>query len=76
VPVIASEFGERDCSHAFVDRFMRWADAAGVSYVAWAWNPFGCNAPALIRSWDGQPTAYGAGLRAHLIGLRRDPQVS
>lgn len=76
VPVIASEFGERDCSYAFVDRFMSWADAAGVSYLAWAWNPFGCDGPGLIRSWDGQPTGYGVGLHAHLIGLRRDRHAS
>lgn len=77
VPVIASEIGERDCASAFVERFMSWADGAGVSYLAWAWNPFGCNGPALIRSWAGRPTAYGAAVRAHLIGrLRRDPPVS
>ena len=70
VPVVTTELGERDCSHAFIDRFMRWADSAGVSYLGWAWNPhFGCGGPGLIRSWEGQPTAYGEGLRTHLIGL-------
>jgi len=38
-----------------------------VSYLAWAWDPAGCSAPALIRSWDGQPTASGNRFRAHLI---------
>lgn len=69
VPVIATELGQGQCSHSFVDGFMNWADAAGVSYVGWAWNPFGCGAPSLITSWDGQPTAYGRGLRDHLRRL-------
>jgi endoglucanase len=70
VPVIATEIGEADCSTSFISQFMNWADSAGVSYLGWAWNTNGCRAPALIRSWDGQPTAYGQGLRTHLIKLR------
>jgi hypothetical protein len=50
-----------------MDRFMSWADSAGVSYLGWSWNPVGCGAPALIQSWDGQPTASGEHLRAHLL---------
>jgi endoglucanase len=69
VPLIASELGQGHCSHGFVDRFMNWADSAGVSYLGWAWNPFGCSAPALISSWDGRATAYGQGLRDHLRRL-------
>jgi endoglucanase len=69
VPLIATELGQRECSHSFIDRFMNWADSVGVSYLGWAWNPFGCRAPALINFWDGEPTPYGAGLRAHLIKL-------
>jgi hypothetical protein len=69
VPVVATEIGEADCSSAFIDRFMSWADSVGVSYLAWGWNPSGCRAPALISSWDGQPTLYGEGLRSHLIRL-------
>jgi hypothetical protein len=70
VPVVTTEFGQRGCSHAFVDGFMEWADSAGVSYLGWTWNPSGCAAPALITSWRGQPTAYGEGLRARLDELR------
>jgi len=66
-PVVATEVGEADCSASFTDRFMSWADGAGVSYLGWSWNPSGCRAPALITSWAGQPTAYGEGLRLHLI---------
>ena len=67
VPVITTELGEGDCTHAFIDRFMTWADSARVSYLGWSWNPSGC--AVLITSWNGQPTAYGQGLRTHLIRL-------
>jgi aryl-phospho-beta-D-glucosidase BglC (GH1 family) len=70
VPVVATEIGELDCSHTFIDRFMSWADSAGVSYLGWGWNPSGCRAPALIRSWGGQSTGFGEGLRSHLYKLR------
>ena len=33
-----------------------WADGAGLSYLGWTWNPTGCDAPALIKSWDGLPS--------------------
>jgi uncharacterized protein YbdZ (MbtH family) len=66
VPVVASEVGERDCSGDFMGRFLDWADAARISYLGWSWNPAGCAAPSLIRSWDGQPTASGARLRDQL----------
>jgi hypothetical protein len=76
VPVIATELGQRACSSAFIERFMKWADAADVSYLGWSWNPTGCAAPALIRSWSGEPTAAGYRLRTHLataaIALRME----
>lgn len=66
VPVVATEVGQKTCTGAFLDRFMNWADSAEVSYLGWTWNPTGCASPALIASWDGQPTASGARFRAHL----------
>jgi endoglucanase len=69
VPVVTTELGEVRCTDSFIDNFMNWADPAGVSYLGWAWNPAGCGAPSLISSWDGRPTAYGMGLRAHLSKL-------
>jgi hypothetical protein len=48
---------------------MSWADTAGVSYLGWSWNPAGCAAPSLIKSWDGQATPSGERFRAHLVGL-------
>jgi endoglucanase len=70
VPVVVTEIGERECSGAFLDRFMSWADSAEVSYLAWSWNPSGCAAPALIESWDGRPTPPGERLRERLLVLK------
>lgn len=41
MPVIISEFGERDCSTTFDNDVMNWADQHQASYLAWAWivNP-------------------------------------
>ncbi len=69
VPVVTTELGQDACPGPFVDRFTSWADRAGLSYLGWTWNPTGCSAPALIKSWDGLPTASGAQFRAHLLGL-------
>jgi uncharacterized protein YbdZ (MbtH family) len=69
VPVATTEFGERACTGRFLTRYMRWADTAGVSYLAWAWNPNGCAAPSLISDWRGHPTRSGVKLREHLAAL-------
>jgi endoglucanase len=69
VPVVTGELGDKLCSGAFVSSFMNWADSAGVSYLGWSWNPAGCAGPALISSWQGLPTIYGAVLRQHLTEL-------
>jgi hypothetical protein len=66
VAVVTTELGQKACTSAFVKRFMNWADRARMSYLGWTWNPTGCASPALIRSWDGRPTASGALFRAQL----------
>jgi hypothetical protein len=38
VPVVTGELGEYDCTSSFIDSYMAWADAHGVSYLAWAWD--------------------------------------
>jgi hypothetical protein len=66
VPVVSGEIGEFDCRHAFVDRYMRWSDLHGVSYLAWAWNAYSCaQEPSLLSSLDGTPSAYGIGVYRH-----------
>jgi endoglucanase len=70
VPVLTGELGQRDCAHGFIDSFMTWADARGISYLGWAWNVQNCNSfPALISNVDGTPTNFGIGLRDHLLSL-------
>jgi endoglucanase len=69
-PVVASEFGEKDCAHGWLDDFMGWADDVGISYLAWTWDTWpDCGNPVLITSYDGTPTAYGVGVRDHLAAL-------
>jgi hypothetical protein len=67
VPIVTGELGQRDCNHGFIDGYMSWADAHGVGYLGWAWNPQDCaKFPALITDWSGAPTTFGAGLQTHL----------
>jgi len=71
VPVVTGELGQDRCAHDFIDPYMNWADAHGVSYFAWAWNVWGCEKPGLIENYDGTPTVtYGEGYRAHLAKVK------
>jgi endoglucanase len=68
VPLITGELGENDCAHGYIDTYMTWADSVGISYMGWAYNAdFNCGSgPGLISTWNGTPTAFGAGYQAHL----------
>ena len=70
VPVVTGELGESDCAHAYIDQYMGWADAHGISYLGWTWDTWDCsNGPALISNYNGTPTAFGIGFRDHLAAL-------
>jgi endoglucanase len=70
VPVIAGEIGENDCSDSYLSPLMTWLDSAGIGYLAWTWNTWGCSqGNVLITGYNGAPTAYGAGYQAHLQSL-------
>jgi hypothetical protein len=70
VPIVTGENGENDCAHGFVDTYMTWADGLGISYLGWAWNTYDCSSfPALVSDYNGTPTGYGQGLKAHLQSL-------
>jgi endoglucanase len=71
VPVILDEFGEDNCADNAINPLMSWLDARSTGYLAWAWNAdWACSSgPSLITSYDGTPTAYGFGYRAHLRAL-------
>jgi hypothetical protein len=69
-PLVTGEIGEDYCVHGFVDGYMSWADAHGVSYLGWTWNTWDCKqGPALITAYDGTPTSFGQGIRDHLRSL-------
>lgn len=71
VPVVTGELGENDCGHGFLDSYMPWADAHGISYLGWTWDTWDCRSgPALISAYDGTPTGFGAGFQAHLASLK------
>ena len=60
-PVVATEFGENDCSGEYVTPLMQWMDSVGMSYLAWTYNTWDCKSgAALISSYDngGVPTGY------------------
>jgi endoglucanase len=79
-PIVIGEFGEHDCAHGLIDgtslnpaqeSLLGWSDAHGISYLAWSWlATVNCaGEPALIKKYDGTPSAYGVGVRNHLLGL-------
>jgi hypothetical protein len=71
IPVVAGEIGEDDGGHGLIlDPFMTWADANGISYLAWTWDTWGCGGPVLISSYNGTPCqTFGSGYQAHLAAL-------
>ncbi|GCE08936.1 malectin domain-containing carbohydrate-binding protein [Dictyobacter aurantiacus] len=76
VPVITGELGENDCASGFVTSAMNWDDQHGVGYLGWAWNPYDCSSfPALITNYDGTPTAFGQGIKDHLLSLAPPPTL-
>jgi endoglucanase len=73
-PVVIGEAGENNCADNDFDVLLPWADAHGVSYVAWAWYRGNCSTyPALISSYSGTPTNYGLGYREHLVKIFPPP---
>jgi endoglucanase len=69
VPVVAGEFGQDNCGFDYMQRLVNWADAHGMGYLAWTWNPWGCSTGGvLIKDWNGTPEpGIGEGLKAHLL---------
>jgi hypothetical protein len=67
-PIFIGELGDTNCTSNFSPPLMTWADAHGVSYTPWAWNVSNCAGdPSLITDYNGTPTAYGVGVRNHLL---------
>lgn len=73
VPMVTGETGSQDypCTANFINNYLPWADAHGVSYTAWVWEPWGC-APGQFNALldtSGNPTAYGLGVKNHLMAV-------
>lgn len=62
VPVITTEFGAKQCSSSYDARYMDWANAHDISYLAWAWQgPANKSTCAdlnlsLLQHWNGTPS--------------------
>jgi hypothetical protein len=73
VPLVTGEFDESDCSESFDNSYMNWADAHGVSYLAWGWYVLSgqpCSSLYLITDAAGTPASpNGVAVRAHLESL-------
>jgi endoglucanase len=79
VPVVTGEFDQDVCTPSTFDSdYMNWADAHGVSYLAWGWwvlspqeiSADGCSAYYLITDPSGTPAApNGTVLHDHLAAL-------
>jgi len=70
-PVLVTEMGENDCASGFIDRLMTWLDHQNsTGYLAWTWNTWDCaNGPALITSYSGTATNFGAGFKQYISRL-------
>jgi hypothetical protein len=70
VPLITGEIGETDCQDLYVNPLMAYLDDNGGNYLAWAWDTYDCSSfPSLIADYAGTPTAFGIGVRNHLLML-------
>jgi endoglucanase len=75
-PVIATEFGDGrkgQCTGAFDQELIAFANSHGVSWTAWAWypavsadDPQGCSFPSLILDWTAAPSIQGMVVQAAL----------
>lgn len=68
-PVVATEIGQDDCLHDFINPLMDWLDAHGQGYLAWSWNTEEdcAEGPALISDYAGTPTqTFGQGYHDHI----------
>ena len=79
VPVVTGELGQGDCSHWYIDPYMKWADRHGISYLGWNWGAGGrwtcTGGPSLIDSYNGHPTPFGKGFREHLRRLHKKAEA-
>jgi len=59
-PVIATEFGDMNCTEWYYEEFINYAAEHQMHWTAWAWFPGGCLFPALILNWEYAPNVAGS----------------
>ncbi len=76
MPIVVGEMGENDCDSAFIGPFMTWADATGVSYLAWSWSNENCSSGPAITTDNVHglpsgtaPDGYGVYFKNHIANL-------
>jgi hypothetical protein len=77
-PVVITEYGDtvRAGQAALASRLLPFADAHGISYFAWTWDPWVGTTYYLITDAGGHPTAgYGEYVKAHYL-CRHDGKAS
>ncbi|GAM20665.1 hypothetical protein SAMD00019534_038400 [Acytostelium subglobosum LB1] len=74
-PLIATETGQKDCLSDFTQDFMHYCDQNKIHYLAWSWMVANCSDPALLKTWNGEPSNFGKGYKYHTvtIGKGKDP---
>lgn len=80
-PIVTGEFGEKNCSADYMNRYMKWADQNDVSYLAWTWNVNTSSSCIvkndssnhyLIANWGGTPASVspdGSAFKTHLAAI-------
>lgn len=74
MPVLTTEFGQKDCGNDFLSTWFPWADSHGISMTAWTWVAGTCD-PNVTNPWDGSwgmlkadgvtPNSYGSYITNH-----------
>jgi endoglucanase len=70
VPVLVTEFGTDwtpPHNDAMAMDLMNWADDHGIGYLAWTWNAWGEDGNSLVTNYNGEPTRWGADVKAHFL---------
>jgi hypothetical protein len=71
-PVLTTEYGDHDVPGTvgapFASILLPWADALGISYHGWTWDPWLDPDNVLIKDATGTPTdGFGVYVKAHYL---------
>ena len=73
VPVVTGETGDNvTTATTYVDSFLPWLNAQGISYLGWTWNTWNDPADVLITDYAGTPTT-NFGQKFHDLLMASNP---